>query len=78
MESPYNKIYTDICDFNHLVEQIRAFVKDLKEIIFFGGVFMAPKFSSAISEKLFEYSTKIFKDDVSMQLAKKYYNEYKF
>ncbi len=32
MESPYNKIYTDICDFNHLVEQIRAFVKDLKEI----------------------------------------------
>ena len=32
MESPYNKIYTDICDFSHLIEQIRVFVKDLTEI----------------------------------------------
>ena len=32
MDSPYTRIYTDICDFNHMVEQVRAFVKDLKEI----------------------------------------------
>jgi len=60
------------------VKELEKNIKDLKEIIFFGGVFKASKFSSVISKKLFEYSTKIFKDDVSMQLAKKYYNEYKF
>ena len=32
MDSPYTKIYTDICDFNHMIEQVRVFVKDLKEI----------------------------------------------
>jgi hypothetical protein len=30
MESPYTKIYSDICDFNHIVEQMRVFVKDLE------------------------------------------------
>lgn len=60
------------------VKEIEKNIKDLKEIIFFGGVFKASKFSNAISKKLLKYSTKIFKDDVSIQLAKKYYNEYKF
>ena len=32
MDSPYTKIYTDICDFTHMVEQVRAFVKDLEEM----------------------------------------------
>ena len=32
MDSPYSKICTDICDFNHMVERIEDLVQDIKEI----------------------------------------------
>jgi len=32
MESPFNKLWPDICVFNNVIEQFRLFIKDLKEI----------------------------------------------